>query len=452
MRIFKTFRIQIIIRTILLCFTIYALVYFQLRLKLPITALCLTLFIIFQLYSIIRFVEKNNRRLNQFLTAIEHDDFSGTIVDKGMGPSFRELADAVNNVMTKIRQSRADTEAHYRYLQIVVHHVGIGLITFRSDGKVELINNAAKRLLNVNYLNDINALENFSANLRNTLLSIRAGQKALVKVKNGEMVLALHAVEFTQKNQKYTLVSIQDIESELQENEMEAWQKLIRVLTHEIMNSMTPISSMSATVIDLLDQLYTEEGPFARDNVDDETFDDIMGALKTIHKRSLGLTHFVSAYRDLTLIPTPSFKVIAVRELFTRVERLMELRFKEAGIAYESAVEPHTLELTADPGLIEQVLINLLINAVDASGNCPNPRILLTAGLDGNGKIAIRVTDNGQGIVWDALAKVFIPFFTTKRKGSGIGLSLSRQIMKLHNGSITVHSVPDTETIFTLKF
>jgi signal transduction histidine kinase len=179
---------------------------------------------------------------------------------------------------------------------------------------------------------------------------------------------------------------------------------------------------------------------------------DIANALKTIHKRSLGLTQFVSAYRNLTLIPKPKFKVFPIEELFVRVEKLMENKLEKAGIRFQWTVEPITLELTADPDLIEQVLLNLLLNAADALKEYNDANVMLTASQDEIGRVVIAVTDNGPGIVNEALGKVFIPFFTTKKKGSGIGLSLSRQIMKLHNGSIFVHSVPDEKTVFTLKF
>ena len=232
---------------------------------------------------------------------------------------------------------------------------------------------------------------------------------------------------------------------------MEAWQTLIRVLTHEIMNSMTPITSMAATVLDLLGSYKEKNG----ETIDAETITDINDALKTIHKRSLGLTDFVAAYRNLTLIPKPKFKIFPINELFSRIEKLMENKLTKKGIVFQWSVEPQSLELTADPGLIEQVLINLVLNAAEAFDgvkDSPAPRIHLMANLGDTGKIIIRVTDNGPGIVKEAVSKVFIPFFSTKKKGSGIGLSLSRQIMKLHKGSITVQSETDVETVFTLKF
>jgi len=451
---FKRFRIQIIIRILLLTSFIYTFFYLLLQTKLYATIIIVGFFILYQVYTIIRYVERTNQHLNRFLLAVKHGDFSRSFSGKELGPSFEELLKVFNDVMEKIQQTRSEKEEQYRYLQTIVHHVGIGLITFQADGKVDLINTAAKRLLNVPGLRNINALKNFSQPLVEVLFSLKTGEKALVKINKEEMELAIHAAEFRLRDQKFTLVSLHNIQSELQEKEMEAWQTLIRVLTHEIMNSMTPITSMATTVIDLLNPFYHEEGQNSETSIDAETIADIANALKTIHKRSTGLTHFVSAYRNLTLIPKPKFKLFAIEELFTRVKKLMESKFKENGILFQWSVDPQTLELTADPGLIEQVLINLLLNAADALMGYKNkePQVELSASLDEIGRIIIQVMDNGPGIVEEALGKVFIPFFTTKKKGSGIGLSLSRQIMKLHKGSISVHSEPDVRTVFTLKF
>jgi len=407
--------------------------------------------ILYQVFALIRCVEKTNQYLSRFFLAIKYGDFSQTFTGKELGGSFKELVTAFDEVMDKVRQTRSEKEEHYRYLQTIVRHVGIGLLAFKADGSVDLINTAAKRMLKVARLKNIQSLNSFSPSLVEAFFSLKSGEKALVKIPDQDMELALHAAEFRLKDQKYILVSLQNIQSELQEKEMEAWQTLIRVLTHEIMNSMTPITSMAATVLDLLGSYNEKNG----ETIDAETITDINDALKTIHKRSLGLTDFVAAYRNLTLIPKPKFKIFPINELFSRIEKLLENKLIKKGIVFQWSVEPQSLELTADPGLIEQVLINLVLNAAEAFDGIRDAkpsRIQLTANLDDTGKIIIRVIDNGPGIVKEAISKVFIPFFSTKKKGSGIGLSLSRQIMKLHKGRIMVQSEPDVETVFTLKF
>jgi nitrogen fixation/metabolism regulation signal transduction histidine kinase len=448
----KGFRFQVIFRVLLFCTSVFAFFYLLMQSKLYATIIITGFFILYQVYSLIRFVEKTNRYLTRFLLAVKHGDFTSSFSGKELGASFSQLIDMLNAVMEKMQRTRSEKEEHYRYMQTILHHVGIGLIAYGMDGEVDLINLAAKRLLKVARLQNINSLENFSPQLMETLLSIQAGEKALVKINEGEMELAVHAAEFRLREQRFMLVSIQNIQSELQEKEMEAWQNLVRVLTHEIMNSMTPITSMTETVIDLLKPLDDNEHLDSQAVLDAEAMTDLTGALKTIHKRSQGLTHFVSAYRNLTLIPKPQFRLFPVEELFLRVENLMKNKFNAFGIQFSWSVEPQTLELMSDPGLIEQVLINLLLNAVDTLMDCKNQHVELTASQDEIGRVLICVTDNGPGIVKEALGKVFIPFFTTKKKGSGIGLSLSRQIMKLHKGSIRVHSVPDEQTVFTLKF
>jgi two-component system nitrogen regulation sensor histidine kinase NtrY len=448
---FKRFRVRVILRILLLSATICGFFYFILATQLYTTMVVIGFLILFQIFALIRCVERTNQYLSRFFLAIKYGDFSQTFTGKELGGSFQELLTAFEEVMDKVRQTRSEKEEHYRYLQTIVHHVGIGLMAFKTDGSVDLINTAAKRMLKVARLKNIQSLSSFSASLVDTLLSLKAGEKALVKIPDQDMELALHAAEFRLKDQIYILVSLQDIKSELQEKEMEAWQTLIRVLTHEIMNSMTPITSMAETVLDLLGHFKEKN----RETIDAEIITDISDALKTIHKRSLGLTDFVEAYRNLTLIPKPRFEIFSIQDLFTRVEKLLENKLTKKCIDFHWAVEPQSLELTADPGLIEQVLINLVLNAADAFTGLKNsnsPRVQLTANLEDNGKIIIKVIDNGQGIVKEAISKVFIPFFSTKKKGSGIGLSLSRQIMKLHKGSITVQSEPDVETVFTLKF
>jgi signal transduction histidine kinase len=326
------------------------------------------------------------------------------------------------------------------------------LIAFQPDGEVELINTAAKRLLKVAQLKNIKSLESFSKPLVDALFRLKPREKALIKVGDDiELLhLALYATEFKLRQQKYSLVSLQNIHSELEEKEIEAWQKLIRVLTHEIMNSITPISSLASTINELiLDSLNIAKKDAG---IDSETLNDINQALQTIQKRSQGLLHFVDAYRNLTLIPKPKFEIFPVHELFSRVEKLMQANLKDKKIQLEVKIDPQSLELTADPELIEQVLINLLLNALHAVEEKKDGRIQLVSVLDERGSILMQVSDNGPGILEENLEKIFIPFYSTKEGGSGIGLSLSRQIMHLHNGSITIHSEPNVKTTLTMRF
>ena len=446
--VYKNFRLHCVIRVLLLGVTIYLFFYLLLQTALYATIVIVASVIVYQIYALIHFVEKTNRDLTRFLEAIKHTDFSQTFSGTGLGSSFEPLKKVFNEVIEQFRRARSEKEEHFRYLQTVVQHVGIGLIAFTQDGEVGLINTAAKRLLRVAHLKNIKTLESLSKKLVATLLEMESGGKALIKIddKTEFLHLAVYATEFKLREQQFTLVSIQNIQSELEEKEMEAWQNLIRVLTHEIMNSVTPISSLASTVNELL------EKPKSRSEITPEYISDMRGAVLTIQKRSEGLLHFVDAYRSLTRIPRPNFKIFHVTELFSGVEQLLRASFKEKTIGLNVRIAPESLELTADPEMIEQVLINLLLNAIQALHGKSDAKIELTSRLDERGRVIIQVADNGPGIIPEVLDKIFIPFFTTKPEGSGIGLSLSRQIMRLHRGTITARSEPNVATIFTLRF
>ena len=451
--IFETFRFKITIRALFLTATWILFAFLILRMNFIFVTMAVAILGIYQVFSLIRFTEKTNRDLSRFLLSIKYDDTSQAFTSKGLGTSFDELKDAFSEVIRKLHETRSEKEVQARYLKTIIQHVGIGLLTYKPDGTVDLINNAAKKLLGVAGLRNINNLKEVYPDLVDALLHLKHGDKKLVKLNSeGEVRhLSMFAHTFLLRDEEYILVSVQNIHEELEEKEMEAWQNLIRVLTHEIMNSITPISSMAATLLDMLGTDREEDG-LVRNDLASEELQDMADALKTIHKRSQGLNNFVGTYRNMTLIPKPNFELLNLREFFKRVERLMKQKLTDRGISFKWSVDPETLELTADPDLMEQVMINLLLNAIDAVSGSENPRITLSAFLAPEGRIRITVEDNGVGIVEEAVSKIFIPFFTTKKQGSGIGLSLSRQILRLHHATIRVKSTPDGGSLFTLSF
>jgi two-component system nitrogen regulation sensor histidine kinase NtrY len=362
------------------------------------------------------------------------------------------LNNAFSEVVEEFKKERREKEEHFRYLQTVVQHVGIGLMAFTPEGEVELMNVAAKRLLKVNVIRNVGELSVISKPLVKALRAIRSGNKILVKLVNDNELsqLSIYATEFKMRNKHYTLVSIANIQSELEEQQMEAWQNLIRVLTHEIMNSVTPIISLSSTARTIVEEL--DGNIRSGQSLTSDELEDVKGALTTITKRSEGLLHFVDDYRNLTRVPAPNFQIVKVASLFGRVQQLFAEQLHEKGIAFSTSVIPDNLEITADSDLIEQVLINLVLNSIGALSNSAVPQIRLESEIDKSGGVLIHVIDNGPGIPEELYDKIFVPFFTTRKEGSGIGLSLSKQIMRLHKGGITVHSIPDKETVFTLRF
>ncbi len=449
--IFKNFRIQILLRVLAICALVYLFIFLLMNARLPATTAVCGLLAVFLIYDLIRYAEKTNRNLTRFLQAIRHADFSQSFSGGGLGASFEELNREFAAVIGDFQRIRSEKEEQYLYLQTVVQHVGIGLLAFDSLGEVELMNSAAKRLLKVNQMKNITSLGLVSQDLVEALFSLKAGERKLVKIYDQDDVLQLiiYATEIKLQARAIRLVSLQNIQSELEEQEMEAWQKLIRVLTHEIMNSITPISSLAATTSEMLQEC---EPPEPGMPVEKEIIGDVRSAVQTIRKRSEGLLHFVKAYRSLTRLPKPDFRIFPVRELFSRLQQLYLVPLKDKGVTLKISVEPSNLELTADPDMIEQILINMIKNSSEALEGRKSGRIFLGARLDVRGRVVLQVWDNGPGITPEAREKIFIPFFTTKPNGSGIGLSLARQVMRLHRGSISLHSVPDEETVFTLRF
>lgn len=450
--VYRNFKINIVVRIILIIVMIMAVFISIYRFGFHVTPILLGVLIIFQILDLIKYVQKTNRYLTSFLESIRYADFSRSFKLEGLGTAYDEMRDAFNDVISDFQKIRTEKEEHFHYLQNVIQHIGISLIAFQKDGSVELINNSAKKLFQISKLKNISELESYSSELVKKMKNMKSGERILVQVIDNDMMmqLAIYATEFKIRMQSIILVSIQNIQPELEEQEMAAWQKLIQVLTHEIMNSITPIASLSSTVNELLKDIDTTDN--MPQMIDDETVIDIRNSLKTITKRSNGLIHFVESYRNLTKIPKPKFNIISVKEIFDNVHLLMEKDLKLKGIECVIDISSTSLELTADEELIEQVLINLVKNSMHALSDIENAKIIMRAFLDKRGRIAVQVIDNGPGILKEVIDKIFVPFFTTKPEGSGIGLSLSKQIMRMHGGTLTAQSEPNVKTNFTLRF
>ena len=446
----RRFPINCLLRVALMAATILLAVCLFLGTDFFAAAVFASLASIYQAFALLRFVTRTNRDLTRLMDSIKYSDFSQSFSNDLQGAGFEELTMAFNEVINEFKKTKLEKEEHFRFLQTIIDHVGIGLLAFNPEGEVELINNAAKRLLKISHLKNIRNLQSVSLVLTEKLRNLAPGGNHLIKLQLDEnlMQLSIHATGFVLRRQQMLLVAMQNIQNELEEKEMKSWQNLIRVLTHEIMNSIAPIASLASTANGLLaSDCGLEQGdPRA------ERLQDVCDAVETIEKRSKGLITFIEKYRELTRIPQPQFKVIRIRDIFDRIQFLMKDQFELHSVRFSAQIDPETLSLTADPALIEQVLINLCKNAVEALAGQTNAKIQLLARMDGLGNPVIQVSDNGKGIHADAADRIFIPFFTTKPKGSGIGLSLSRQIMRLHKGSISVRSTPGVETLFTLKF
>jgi|AntRauTorcE11898_2_1112593.scaffolds.fasta_scaffold00550_8 nitrogen fixation/metabolism regulation signal transduction histidine kinase len=449
---YKNFRLHVVARVLLLAVTLALVIYLARQDDLLITSIVLGAIAVFQVVELIHYLEETNRKLTHFFQSIRHSDFSTSFTGSIRGKTFENLNIEFNEVIQAFQKNRAEKMEQHNYLLTVVQHVSIGIIAFHGDGSVDIFNNAVKKLLKINNLKNIQALDNIKEGLAGKIIGLKAGEKILTKIIVDDEILQvfISATQLRLRGKELTIISLQDIHAELEEQEIESWQKLIRVLTHEIMNSITPISSLVSTVDDLL--IDESDESLKLKELDEEDLQSVREALTTIQHRSKGLLNFVDVYRNLTRIPKPNFRYFRLSDVMKRNARLLQPKLEKFSIDFHYQVVPDNIMVTADPDLIDQVIINLLVNAIDAVKDASNPAITVKAWVNKNSRVVIEITDNGHGIKPDILDKVFMPFYTSKKHGSGIGLSLARQIMHLHKGSITVRSRPDESTTFTLTF
>jgi two-component system nitrogen regulation sensor histidine kinase NtrY len=406
---------------------------------------------IYQVKLLVEHLDRSNDNIASFLDSISFDDLSYSFKTESADPIVQRLHKELNEAMLKLRNSRREKDSEFLFFKNIVMHVGIGLIIFKEDGKIEIFNSAARKLLKINKAENISDLKEVSDTLINVFLKLKTGGRELLRLKVGDdfVQLSIYAIELTLRGENVKLISLQNIQSELEEKEMEAWQNLVRVLTHEIMNSVTPISSLAGIVEEELKQHMESQQPEPLTN---DQLNDIHLSLQTISKRSEGLIHFVKEFRSLTTIPKAKPVQIEVKNLLEELAMLHRKELMEKSIHLKISVYPEDLTISADKNMIDQVIINLIKNAIQAFEDGENKLIELKAGLNEKSRPVISVKDNGTGIDPEAMEKIFIPFFTTKKSGSGIGLSLSRQIMRQHQGTLTVKSNVGKGTEFFMRF
>jgi len=352
--------------------------------------------------------------------------------------------------MNAYKKVKIEREAQYHFLQMLVDHIHVGIIAVENKDKITLLNNSARKLLEIPDLRNWKTLEARSPDfIREVNLLEPEGRKlSEITVDGNKKNLSLDVSSIRLIGEKNMLITFQDIKSEIEQKEIEAWHKLIRILTHEIMNSVTPVSSLSET----MQMMLTKDGETKKaSELTDESVEDLMFSLTTIQKRSEALLAFVEDYRKLTRVPRPKMEPVNSRELLERAARLMEAEIKKNHIEVEIDSDEPPLMIDLDSTLMEQVLINLITNALHALEEKSSPKIILSSYADESRKI-IRIHDNGKGIDPKEMDQIFIPFYSTKTTGSGIGLSLSKQIMSLHHGNIRVESAVGRGTSFFLEF
>ncbi len=419
--------------------------------SLAVTILLFAILLVVQVVSLVNYLHEPNTDVEEILKIIGQQNYSPEDEIKFSNASASQLHNSINQLLKRHKWQSSNKSEESLFFKNIVQHAGIGLIAIDEEGKVEVMNNAAKKLLQVYDIKYITELQNLSEELVDMFFKLKTGGRDLAKLNiDGELVqLSVYAIELVLKKKAYKMITIQNINSELEEMEMTAWQNLVRVLTHEIMNSVTPISSLAGTVENNLKSLGQEKETLTLDPEDKE---DLLLAIHTIQRRSAGLIHFVKDFRNLTHIPQPKFEKLKVKEVLEEINILLAKDILESKIAFNITVDPKNLYIDADKALIEQVIINLLKNAIQAFDEETNRLIEINAHKDDKNRVLITVKDNGSGIEEDALSRIFTPFFTTKKSGSGIGLSLSRQIMRKHKGTLSVVTQIDEGTEFIMRF
>jgi nitrogen fixation/metabolism regulation signal transduction histidine kinase len=441
---------QIVIRVLAIAFiALVAGFIYAVKSSVELTAISLILEIPV-VYNLISYLNTTNRRISYFLESVQNNDSTLLFPENISGKSVHELYSGLSKINEQIQHLKIENQQREQYFQTLLEHVATGIITFNSKGFVLHANSAVKKLLAVEVLTHVHQLERINRNLYQAVLNIKPFEQKMVSLMNerGTIELSLKSTSFKTQNEELILLSIQDIRNELDEKELDSWMKLIRVLMHEIMNSIAPITSLSES----LSQLFTVDGrEILPEEVNEKTIRTTIRGLNVIGEQGSGLIQFVESYRKLTRVPKPEKKLFKAEDLINRVKVLyFSFNYAEK-VKLSVDINPPELELFADENLISQVLLNLVKNALEALKEREDGNIRIVVDTTNN-RPQICVCDNGPGIPPEIMEQIFVPFFTTRESGSGIGLSLSRQIMRLHGGSLQVRSVSAKETVFSLIF
>lgn len=445
--IFKNFQWRLLIRVSFLFMTLTAAAFFFVNQWYLYLALLAPL-LFYQLVEFIRFQKKTHEELNQFVEAVHYRDFSRYFDVKHASADIQPLRKGFNEINTTFKIISKEKETQYQYVQKILELVDTGILSYEiQTGEVVWMNESLKKMLQLPYIKKISSLEKRDRVLYEEVSNLQPGESKIgtVHLERSFFKVLLSATAFQTDGKTFKLIAFQNVNEALDETESKAWQKLLSVMTHEIMNSVAPISSLADTLKNRLQRSIAQP-------TDVDALEDLEIGIETIKRRSEGLLKFAETYRNLNKITTLNLKKLYVHELFANLYQLMQPTLEQKNIDLEIILREPGLSFEADPSLIEQVLINLIVNAIEAVKEKENPRIILSADAATNKKIILKVADNGSGMPEELLDNIFIPFFSTKKNGSGIGLSLCKQIMMLHKGNIQVQSSEGKGTVFSMQF
>jgi two-component system nitrogen regulation sensor histidine kinase NtrY len=446
---FNRFRLYVLLRVIVLFLTIATFVYLLFFDQKYVTTVVTGFLIFFEVYELFNYIESTNKKLKRFFDAIKYNDFNMSFThDNKLGKTFKELNLAFKHVIDAILDERKKSEQSLQQLRVVIENIGTGIIAIDEHNDIKLINRSALNSLKVESLRSVEDLKNKVPLFASAIDYLGTSKRAIYKNERGQE-LAILETRYKLGGDWYRLIAFQDIKAELQAKELEAWQNLTKVLRHEIMNSIAPISSLTSTLSEVLREDVSKRN--GQNVIGDESLEDLTEGLSTISSRSEGLINFVNAYRDYTNLPEPVKRKTDINQLIQNTTSLLKKDFSNSKVILKSSTDQTPILLNIDYQLIEQVLINILKNALEVVQNqefgLVNIEVLKEFEI-----VYISIRDNGAGITDEAKEKVFMPFFSTKNRGSGIGLSLSKQIMQLHGGDIEIESTLGKGSVFKMIF
>ena len=449
--VYRHFSIQLALRLAFVGFSLVAVVWLWLRPGHHSATIIAAVLLAITASELWWFVNRTNREVARFLDAARYADYSQRFSLQDIGTGFGELGETFTDILDRMWDAREEQEIQVRRLAALIDHIPVPLLTVHGDGAIVLQNNAARRLFGAAHVTRLRDLRQFGVNFHDAVAEAVPGERELVTftVEGVEYQLTLAATENMVAGEANRLVSLQDIQSELDVTQIQAWQELVTVLTHEIMNSITPVTSLAATATHLVDDVLQKTD--AESPVQEELH-DLRDAVNTVADRSDSLMQFVHSYRQLTRLAPPEKTRVRIADLFDSVRQLAAAEWSDDVTALALSVEPTELDVYADRDLLEPVLLNLLRNAWQATADVEERKIELCGRLNRRGNVVIEVADNGPGVPDDLATKIFVPFFTTKEAGSGVGLALARQVMTAHRGFIRTGENDGGGARFTLTF
>lgn len=444
--IYKRYSFLIILQVILIALTSAAFVWTLSQEYLLVTRITLCIIWIIEIIYLIWYLHKNERQTVKFLQSFKYQDGSLSFGRRKSKSSYSKLYSEFEEIIRSFEKVKVEKEKEHLFFDHIIQHAATGLLATDDAGKVLLHNKSFLSIFKIQQIGKIQSLDKIRNGLSNLLLKMKPDKQEVIKIglPNNILQLSVRASVIRSEGQLIRIYSFQDIKTEIEHGEIEAWQKLIRILNHEIMNSVSPINLLTTSLIDL----WQNQGSA-------ETSTDIIQqsikGLEVIRKRSRGLTQFVESYRDATRIPEPRFQQFRIFNIFEQIKTLLGEELESHNIKLSYATNPNDLTLFADEKLVEQVIINLVKNSAQALVGRSDPSIELSSKKETDATL-IYIKDNGIGIPDKINDQIFTPFFTTREGGSGIGLSLSRQIMRMHEGSIDVQSEEGVGTVVVLRF